>query len=85
MKLGSIHRRICRFRPLALIGGSGAVFAVIAGCKPEVVNIAADALEGGFLAGIPSFFEWLRQDTEDVESIPTVLLDTFNAISTMLT
>ena len=83
MRLSSIYQKIRRFRPLALIGGGGAVFGVVPGCDPEVANILVGGLEAASISVIQALFETVTQEAgiDASGTVPTVLLD---AVTKML-
>ena len=86
MRLGSIYRKIRRFRSRALVVGSGIVFAVIPGCQEECSNVVFDAVEAALNSAIPAWFDLLTEEVDAgaTETATTVLRDTINTLTTML-
>ena len=76
MRLDSIIGKTFRLKVCALIG-AGSLYAVVAGCDPQVQNALVQGLGNAAVAALEAMFT--RDETKiqpGVGPVPTVMLDT---------
>jgi hypothetical protein len=75
MKLGSIVWKGLRIKVCALLAAS-TLYAVVAGCDPQVQNALVKGLGDAAVAALEAMFT--RDETPSQPGVPTVMLDTAN-------
>jgi len=75
MKLGSIGWKVLRIKVCSLLAAS-MLYAVVAGCDPQVQNALAKGIGDAAVAALEAMFT--RDETQSQPGVPTVMLDTSN-------